>query len=53
MAAILKRNELDYRVALDRMKSHGAEITTSESILFEFLVNSDTEEFKEVSKIIK
>jgi nicotinamidase-related amidase len=51
--AISSRKELDYRIALDRMKSHGAEITTSESILFEFLVDSESEEFKEVSKIIK
>jgi hypothetical protein len=51
--AITSRKDLDYRIALDRMRSHGAEITTSESILFEFLVDSDTEEFKEVSKIIK
>jgi len=51
--AVSSRNEIDYKISLDRMKSHGAEITTTESILFEFLVDSDTEEFKEVSKIIK
>jgi nicotinamidase-related amidase len=51
--AVSSRNELDYRIAIDRMRTHGAEITTSESILFELLVNSGTDEFKEVSKIIK
>ncbi|MDR3609837.1 MAG: hydrolase [Ignavibacteriaceae bacterium] len=51
--AISSRKDLDYKVALDRMGTHGAEITTSEAILFELLVNSGTEEFKEISNIIK
>jgi nicotinamidase-related amidase len=51
--AVSSRNTLDYNIALDRMRSHGAEITTAESVLFELLVISGTDEFKAISKIIK
>ena len=51
--AVSSRNDLDYKISLDRMKIHGAEITTSEAILFELLVNSGTDEFREISEIIK
>jgi nicotinamidase-related amidase len=51
--ALSSRNDLDYTLALERMRTHGAEITTSEAILFELLINSGTEEFKEISNIIK
>jgi nicotinamidase-related amidase len=51
--ALSSRNDLDYKMALERMRSHGAEVTTSEAILFELLINSGTEDFKEISKIIK
>lgn len=47
------RKETDHRIALDRMKTHGAEITTAEAILFELLNLPGTEEFKQISEIIK
>lgn len=51
--AISSRRESDYVIALDRMRTLGAEITTSESILFELLEICGTPEFKAISKIIK
>ncbi len=51
--AVSSRHEPDYKFALERMRAHGAEITTTESILFELLEYSGTEEFKAISKIIK
>lgn len=51
--AISSRNELDYRIAVDRMRHHGAEITTAESVLFELLNVCGTDEFKAISKIVK
>lgn len=51
--AVSSRKEIDYNIALDRMRTLGAEITTTESILFELLEVCGTAEFKEVSKIIK
>jgi hypothetical protein len=44
---------MDYRTALKRMRDNGAEITTTESILFELLNVCGTPQFKEVSKIVK
>jgi nicotinamidase-related amidase len=51
--AVSSRNDFDYKISLDRMKVHGAEVTTSEAILFELLVDCGTDEFKDISKIIK
>lgn len=51
--SVSSRNELDYKISLERMRHHGAEITTAEAILFELLELSGTEEFKAISKIVK
>ena len=51
--AVSSRKEIDYKTALDRMRNHGAEITTTESILFELLNVCGTPQFKEISKIVK
>ena len=51
--AVSSRKETDYQIALDRMRNQGAEVTTSESILFELLNVCGTPQFKEISKIVK
>jgi len=51
--AMSSRNEMDHKLALERMRNHGAEITTAESVLFELLTVSGTDEFKQISDIIK
>ena len=51
--AVSSRNKTDQKTAIKRMRYHGAEITTVESILFEMLNVSGTTEFKAISKIIK
>lgn len=51
--AISSRKELDLKIAIERMRANKAEITTTESILFELLNISGTEEFKSVIKIVK
>ena len=51
--AVSSRKETDYKFALDRMRAHGAEITTTEAILFELLNVSGTDEFKAISRIVK
>ena len=51
--AVSSRREIDYNIALQRMATLGAEVTTTESILFELLEVCGTPEFKEVSKIVK
>lgn len=51
--AVSSRNSFNYETALNRMRQNGAEITTTEAILFELLEVCGTEEFKQISKIVK
>jgi nicotinamidase-related amidase len=51
--AVSSRKIIDYEIAIQRMNKLGAEITTSESVLFELLNVCGTPEFKEISKIVK
>ncbi|MBN1633203.1 MAG: isochorismatase family protein [Ignavibacteria bacterium] len=50
---VSSRNPNDKKIAIERMRAEGAIITTYESILFELLEVSGTEEFKAISKIVK
>jgi nicotinamidase-related amidase len=50
---ISSRKPNDKEVALERMRSEGAIITTSEAVLFELLRYSGGETFKAVSKLVK
>ena len=47
------RKEIDHDIALKRMHSEGAILSTSESIIFELCETSSRIEFKEISNIIK
>ena len=51
--AVSSRRKFDFEMALNRMRTNGAEVTTTESILFELLNVCGTDEFKAVSKIVK
>jgi nicotinamidase-related amidase len=50
---VSSRNSEDLKVALERMRSEGAVITTSESILFELAVVAGTPQFKQISRLVK
>jgi nicotinamidase-related amidase len=50
---VSSRNRNDKEVALERMRSEGAMITTTESILFELTRKAGTIEFKSISRLIK
>jgi len=50
---VSSRHENDKRVAIERMRQEGAIITTSESILFELLRYSGTEQFRGISRLVK
>ena len=47
------RNTNDKNMAVERMRQAGAIITTYESILFELLKYSGTDQFREISKLVK
>lgn len=51
--AVSSRRALDYDISLRRLARHKAEITTTESVLFELLNICGTDEFKAISKIVK
>jgi len=51
--AVSSRKIKDYEIALSRMANNGAEVTTSEAILFELLNVCGTDEFKQISQIVK
>lgn len=51
--AIGSRKQSDMKIALWRMRDVGCIITTTESILLELCAQAGTDEFKEISKLIK
>jgi len=50
---VSSRREHDKKIAVERMRSEGAVVTTSESLLFELCRVSGTEVFKEISRLVK
>ena len=51
--AVASRFEIDCRVALARMDSAGATLTTTEAALFEWCETAGTPQFKEISKLVR
>ncbi len=51
--AVSSRKLLDYEIALRRMENNGAEVTSTEAVLFELLNVCGTQEFKDILKIVK
>jgi nicotinamidase-related amidase len=51
--AVNSRRATDKHWALERMQSAGAQITTTESALFELVERCDTPDFKAVAKLVK
>jgi len=51
--AVASRSELDYKIALRRMESCGATLTTTESVIFEWCETSAAPEFKQISQLIR
>ncbi len=50
--AVASRNQLDWNTAIKRMENSGAEITSTESLLFEWCEVAGTEEFKQISRLV-
>jgi nicotinamidase-related amidase len=51
--AVGSRDPADRAAAIERARQHGAEIVTSEMVLFEWLHDSDHPKFREVQKLLK
>lgn len=50
--AVSSRKPMDREIALQRMASSGAVITTTESVLFEWCERAGTPEFKQISRLV-
>jgi len=51
--AVGSRFEADYRIALGRMDSAGATLTTTEAALFEWCGAAGTAQFKQISQLVR
>ena len=51
--AVSSRRKFDYEISLQRMRTNGAEVTLTESVLFEMLNICGTDEFKTISTLVK
>ncbi len=51
--AVSSRTQANHRAGLERLRDAGASIVTTEMVLFEWLRQAATPEFKDVSKLIK
>ena len=51
--AISSRTQANKEIAIRRMISDGARLSSTEMVLFELTVNSGTDEFREMSRLVK
>jgi nicotinamidase-related amidase len=51
--AVAARGQFDHEIALRRMDSAGATLTTAEAALFEWCGRAGTPEFKQISQLVK
>ncbi len=51
--AVGSRHAMDHEMAITRMRRTGAEITTTESIIFELVERCDHPKFKDILKLVK
>lgn len=51
--AVRSRKKQDWAFSLERMRQAGVIITTTEAVVFELLVKCGTDEFKDISKLVK
>ena len=51
--AISSRTQANKEIAIRRMMADGARLSSTEMVLFELTVNSSTDEFREISRLVK
>ncbi len=51
--AVGSRRELDWRIALERMRAWGVDVVTAEMLIFELLRDAARPEFKDILKLVK
>jgi len=51
--AVTSRTQANWRLAMDQLRQAGAVVTTTETVLFQLLRQADTDEFRELAKLIR
>jgi nicotinamidase-related amidase len=51
--AVTSRTQANWRLAMDQLRQAGAVVTGTESVLFQLLRQGDTDEFRELARLIR
>jgi nicotinamidase-related amidase len=51
--AVTSRTQANWRLAMDQLRQAGAVVTATESVLFQLLHQADTDEFRELARLIR
>ncbi|OGK85404.1 MAG: hypothetical protein A2X52_03160 [Candidatus Rokubacteria bacterium GWC2_70_16] len=51
--AVTSRTQASWRLAMDQLRQAGAVVTSTETVLFQLLGQGDTEEFRELARLIR
>jgi len=51
--AVTSRTQANWRLAMDQLRQAGAIVTTTETVLFQLLRQADTDEFRELARLIR
>jgi nicotinamidase-related amidase len=51
--AVTSRTQANWRLAMAQLRQAGAVVTTTETVLFQLLGQGDTEEFRELARLIR
>jgi len=51
--AVTSRTQANWRLAMEQLRQAGAIVTTTETVLFQLLRQADTDEFRELARLIR
>ena len=51
--AVTSRSQANWRLAMDQLRQAGAVVTATETVLFQLLRQADTEDFRELARLIR
>ena len=51
--AVTSRTQGNWRLAMDQLRQAGAVVTATETVLFQLLLQADTEDFRELARLIR
>ena len=51
--AVTSRSQANWRLAMEQLRQAGAFVTTTETVLFQLLRQGDTDEFRELARLIR